>query len=118
VIPSDPPRFTLAEIDAAWAREHAVQGVAPKLMIAPYEAFWPLLPVEATPIPDPDPEPEPEVNLRWFQSIGRRASDGRPYIGLGVIEPNGIEQEERYHPPKTTGLYALLERYITENPDE
>jgi hypothetical protein len=75
----------------------------------------------AAPLPTPEPEPEPEPHVEpqpeWFACFGRRTSDARAYIGLGVIEPDGSEREERYHPAVNTRLYALLERYITETDD-
>jgi hypothetical protein len=73
----------------------------------------------AAPLPPPEAEPETPVEPQpeWFACFGRRTSDNRAYIGLGVVEIDGTELEERYHPATNTRLYALLERYLTEVPE-
>lgn len=76
------------------------------------------LPVEPYPEPEPEVPTEPAPEPQWFMCVGRRDSDGKPYIGLGVIEPDGTEREERYHPASNTRLFALIERYLREVPDD
>jgi hypothetical protein len=112
--------MTEAEYEATLAEWAAGPG-STRAMINPPEFLWRRPPMRSLPVePTPDPEPEApcEPQPQWFFAYGRRSTDNRAYIGLGVIEPDGSEREERYHPAVNTRLYALLERYLTETDDD
>jgi len=117
VYPSDPPRLTQDVYDRALEQWVASLPPGQSQVRPPSWLIGRPLPVS---LPEPEPEPESPAELlpEWFACFGRRGSDQRAYIGLGVIEIDGSEREERYHPATNTRLHALLERYLTDTSDE
>jgi hypothetical protein len=120
VYPSDPPRLTQDVYDRALEQWAASLPPGQSQVRPPSWLFLgrPLLVSLSKPMPEPEPESPAELLPEWFACFGRRGSDQRAYIGLGVIEIDGSEREERYHPATNTRLHALLERYLTETSDE
>jgi hypothetical protein len=116
VYPSEMPRLTQDVYDRAVEQWVASLPARERQVRPPSWLIGRPLPVS---LPVPVPEPDvPIVQPQWFACFGRRDSDQRAYIGLGVIEPDGSEREERYHPATNTRLHALLERYLVETSDE
>jgi hypothetical protein len=119
VHPSDPPRLTQDVYGRALEQWVASLPPGQSQVRPPWWLIGRPLPV-SVPMPEPEPEPDAPAELlpQWFACFGRRTSDSRAYIGLGVIEIDGSEREERYHPATNTRLHALLERYLTDTSDE
>lgn len=112
--------LTEAEYEAAF-EAWAATLTPGETMVQPPEFLWRRPPMRSLPedmLPPAAEEPgQPPIcppAPQWYVDFGRRERDGRAWYALGVIEVDGTEREERYHPAANTKLHALLERYLTE----
>lgn len=125
--PYDDPAWymTQEQYDAAMEAWIAALPANRNTMVAPPEFLWRRPPMRSLPGDEPAPEtppptepgPQPQPQPCWYADFGRRTTDGRAYLALGVAEIDGTEREERYHPATNTRLHALLERYLAETGD-
>jgi hypothetical protein len=113
IVPTERPQLTREQFDAALEQWVATLPPNATQIAPPLWAIYGPAP-DVIPMPDPEPEAPCEPQPQWFFAYGRRTSDSRAYLGIGVIELDGSEREERYHPATNTRLHALLERYLTE----
>lgn len=78
-IPTEPFRYNEEQIAQAWQREYMLQNTdGTQMMLAPHEAFWPLLPV------DPN---QPQSQWR----LGLTADDAG--VTMSITAPDGRKSE-------------------------